>query len=587
MNFSVVLIAKNESKTLPRLIASLEEFKARGGQIILLDTGSTDDTAQIARDLGCQVHEVGDRFVRKINDEMAEAVNRMFIWDNEAAILKEGDKLFDYSAARNYISDFAPTDVIAMPDCDEVYTKLDLDKINDLIASGIDQLEYNFVFSHNPDGSEALKFMHCKFYNRKKLKWHRIVHEVLTPIDNQEIKRQFLGEEIIKLEHWQNQETNRSGYLRGLALDCYLDSESDRNWHYLGRELLWAARPSSAIKVLRHHSEMKNAWPVEQSESLVLIGEAYKMLGDEEKTIEYWVKAFHKESGRREPLMRLAEYFLEKKDWQKAYAYAEAALTISNNNYFAANQRHYGSLPHEIIYTAAWYLGKIEESKKHFLQALNFEPRNPKYLHDSQFYFNFPKVSILIPHMGISPQRKAGLQRCLDSIEKLDYPKELLELIVLEDFIESRVGVPKKVKEGFEKATGSVIVYASNDIAFEPDSLKLAVLYSMISNKGLVAFNTGPVSEDEGNICEHFLVWKDVVYRIGGEIFDTEFNHVGVDNLLWGKCKKINEAGRAEHAIVHHYHFSKGAPMDDVYKLGWEQKESDRLLLEKKLKELS
>ena len=46
MNFSIVLIAKNESKTLPRLIGSLSEFQKRGGNILLLDTGSTDDTAQ-------------------------------------------------------------------------------------------------------------------------------------------------------------------------------------------------------------------------------------------------------------------------------------------------------------------------------------------------------------------------------------------------------------------------------------------------------------------------------------------------------------------------------------------------------------
>jgi glycosyltransferase involved in cell wall biosynthesis len=55
--FSVALIAKNESKTLPRLIASLAEFKERGGEIILADTGSTDGTPKVAADLGCIVFE--------------------------------------------------------------------------------------------------------------------------------------------------------------------------------------------------------------------------------------------------------------------------------------------------------------------------------------------------------------------------------------------------------------------------------------------------------------------------------------------------------------------------------------------------
>ena len=42
--FSVTLIAKNEERSLPSLLASLSEFRARGGEILLVDTGSTDKT---------------------------------------------------------------------------------------------------------------------------------------------------------------------------------------------------------------------------------------------------------------------------------------------------------------------------------------------------------------------------------------------------------------------------------------------------------------------------------------------------------------------------------------------------------------
>jgi glycosyltransferase involved in cell wall biosynthesis len=50
-HFSVALIARNEEKTLPRLIESLSEFQRFGGEILLLDTGSTDNTVQVAKDL--------------------------------------------------------------------------------------------------------------------------------------------------------------------------------------------------------------------------------------------------------------------------------------------------------------------------------------------------------------------------------------------------------------------------------------------------------------------------------------------------------------------------------------------------------
>ena len=77
--FSVVVIAKNEAKMLPRLVESLKEFTSRGGEIVCLDTGSKDGTPEIARKLGCKVTEVGERFITHITEEQAKAINDQFI----------------------------------------------------------------------------------------------------------------------------------------------------------------------------------------------------------------------------------------------------------------------------------------------------------------------------------------------------------------------------------------------------------------------------------------------------------------------------------------------------------------------------
>jgi glycosyltransferase involved in cell wall biosynthesis len=180
MNFSICLIAKNESKTLPRMIASLKEYQEKGGEIFVLDTGSTDGTVQIARDLGCKVEEVGEKFVTVIDEELAKKLNDHFIVEDEKPIVEVGQKLFDYASARNYIADFASNDFLWTPDCDEVFTKFDIDKIEEAIAEpGVDLLEYNFVFSHDQFGNEVIKFLHSKMYNRKIYHWVGVVHEVL------------------------------------------------------------------------------------------------------------------------------------------------------------------------------------------------------------------------------------------------------------------------------------------------------------------------------------------------------------------------------------------------------------------------
>lgn len=179
VNFSVVVIAKNEAHTLPRLVKSLEEFQKRGGVIVVLDTGSSDGTADIARKLGCKVEEVGERFVFKIDAVEANRINKMFVEKGEPEIVKAGDKFFNFSDARNHAASLSPTDIVSMPDCDEIFTALDIDYVEGLIKNGNTQFEFNFVFSHDQNGNELIKFLQCKMYDRRLMEWRGVIHECL------------------------------------------------------------------------------------------------------------------------------------------------------------------------------------------------------------------------------------------------------------------------------------------------------------------------------------------------------------------------------------------------------------------------
>lgn len=571
-NFSVALIARNEAHTLPRLVNSLKPFQDRGGEIWVLDTGSTDGTADIARSLGCKVEEVGDKFRIHIDEELAKKINDKFIVNNESPVVMPGDSLFDFASARNYIATFPENDMLATPDCDEIFTKFDIDKLEEVIALGTGQLEYEFVFSHDALGNPLIKFRHCKFYNRKQLKWEGIIHEILVGT----AQKMYLGEDIIKLEHFQNEKTNRSGYLKGLAVDCFSNPTNDRNSHYFAREMLYLGRYHSAIKEFENHISM-GGWSTEAAQSMLLIGDCYKALGQFDEMLKWYTKSIEKEA-RREPLMRLAEYYFSKNMHQQVIVYCEAALAVTQLPFYSNYQPYYEHVPHELLYVSYWWTGNKVKSKEHYYKALAYNPQNPKYIQDGRFY-NEPKISFVIPTLG----REEGLKRCLKSISELNYPQDKIEVIIKHDSFSERVGVPKLLKAGVEESTGEWVVFASNDTEFDPNAITEALAEG---NDGFVAFNTGNILPDEGNINEHFMIRKDIIEKIG-EVFDTEFYHVGVDNLLWAKMKKLGIAKRADRAIVHHKHFSKGADYDEVYQLGWFQMDQDRLLLEKKLAELS
>jgi glycosyltransferase involved in cell wall biosynthesis len=572
--FSVVLIARNEENHVPKMMSSLKEFQERGGEVCLLDTGSTDNTVEIAKSLGCKVQAVGDMFRITIDQDLADKINNKFVVEGETPVVNAGDSLFDFASARNYSVSFAENDMISTMDCDEVFTKLDIDKINQFIDDGYEQFEYNFVFNHDPLGNPVIKFRQSKFYNRLKTKWVGIIHEVLQGPAN----LAYLDENIIKLEHFQNEKTNRSGYLKGLAVDCFNNPNNDRNSHYFAREMMYCGRNKSAIKEFKNHISM-GKWGTEAAQSMLYIGDCYRAMGDVDNMLLWWTKSFEKEA-RREPMMRIAEYYYGRGMHQQTIAYCEAALSVTQLPFYSNHVPYYENIPHEFLYTSYWWVGKKDKSKEHWEKALAFCPTNQKYISDGQFYKEItkPKITFVIPTLG----REDGLKRCTDSIEALNYPKENMEVIIKQDSYENRTGVPKLVKQGVEESTGDWIVFASNDTEFTPESINEALA---VGEKGYVAFNTGEVYEDGGNANEHFMIRKDIVEKIG-EVFDTDFYHCGVDNLLMAKMKKLGIFVRAEKAIVNHYHFTKGAEMDKVYDLGWSHVDDDRELLKKKLAEL-
>ena len=367
--------------------------------MVVLDTGSTDDTISIAREAGCLTIPVGNRFLHEVSEEEANAANAVNVLSGEPAIVTAGQRYFDFASARNFAASMSPTDFIAMPDCDEVYTTLDLDRIEDGIQHGVQQFSYPFVFAHLPDGRPGLQFIHSKFYDRRILEWKGIVHECLFPT-GEPARCVTVGQDMIHLEHFQNPSTNRSQYMVGLAIGL-LKVANDRNTHYLARELFYTGRYQSAIRLFQRHIEM-NGWVPEQARSMIMIGDCYAELSDrimretngtptkesrshDELSISWWTKSFSTFLSR-EPILRIATHYWKRDDKERAAVYAIASLQVQKPSVYFVMEREYGSYPHELLYWAFFYLGRIEEAKKHHDLALAFEPMNPKYIHDYKFF---------------------------------------------------------------------------------------------------------------------------------------------------------------------------------------------------------
>src|SRR5215470_13917857 len=100
--FSIVVLTHNEAWTLPRLLWGLEDFIERGGEVLVLDTGSTDATIAIAQRRGCRVEPVYDRFDAVLDNAQAAEIQRRFAKGEAVPLVTAGQRLFHFGDARQH-----------------------------------------------------------------------------------------------------------------------------------------------------------------------------------------------------------------------------------------------------------------------------------------------------------------------------------------------------------------------------------------------------------------------------------------------------------------------------------------------------
>ena len=214
----VYAISKNEEKFVSRWVESMKE----ADEIIVLDTGSSDNTVKKLQELGVTVKE-------------------------------ETIYPFRFDIARNKSLALVPqdTDICVCTDLDEVFEKGWRDNLESIWKKNITRLAYNYNWKLDKDNKPLVNFYIEKIHSRNNYTWTHPVHEVLTYIgDKKEVKEQT---DLITLNHYPDPTKSRSNYLPLLELSVKEDPEDDRNMHYLGREYMYHQKYNEAIDTLIRH----------------------------------------------------------------------------------------------------------------------------------------------------------------------------------------------------------------------------------------------------------------------------------------------------------------------------------------------
>lgn len=366
------MLARDEACALPRLLHSLKDFFTRGGELLVVDTGSTDDTIALARRRGCRVEAVNDRFDSVLSPTAAAEIERRFANEQDGPLVTPGQRLFHFGDARQHAGALAANDFVLQLDASDQVLAMDLDALDRWVGSGaVGAFEYDQYY-----GNVALRI--SRFSDRRRYQWDGRVHETLhaiTGADTQPASKVRCDTAQLSVRHHMDEDKPRN-YLAGLALQVLECPEKPRWWHYLGRELFYNCWYRSAIPVLEAHAAMADAWSAERSQGLCFVGQCLEALEQVAEAQEAYRRAITLDSTRREPLLRLAATACRRGEFEAVVKYATESLAIPRTSAYPELEANYTWIPHSLLYWSLFWLGRKAEARAHWETYRSLAPED-------------------------------------------------------------------------------------------------------------------------------------------------------------------------------------------------------------------
>lgn len=346
MKVVVYAICKNEGRFVERWMDSMSE----ADQVVVLDTGSTDDTVARLRACGAQVY-----------------MEEITPWR--------------FDTARNRSLELVPedTDICVCTDLDEMFHPGWRALLEAAWTPETGQATYRYTWSFQPDGSEGVVFWYEKIHARHGYRWVHPVHEVLA-WTGEGIPGRMVSVEGMQLDHRPDPTKSRGQYLPLLELSVAEEPEDDRNVHYLGREYMFHGRWDDCIRTLTHHLSMPTAtWADERCASMRYIAKSYLMKGDAVQARNWYLRAIAQAPHLREPYVELAHLLYEEKAWDGVLYFTSCALKIVQRpRTYICEAAPWGSLPYDLRAIAFYRTGRVPQALAAARQALTYEPGNTR-----------------------------------------------------------------------------------------------------------------------------------------------------------------------------------------------------------------
>lgn len=344
---SLSMIVKNEEQTLARVLACAQQCC---DELVVVDTGSTDNTVAIAESFGARVFH--------------------FEWIN------------DFAAARNVSLSHCTGEWVMWLDADDYLNPDAIQLINELKQTkmsdpGIDVMFGTYVFHVDACGRPLSSTTRERIFRRlPTLAWDGPVHEIVRVHDG--VHNTLLVPQLEVIHDPQKpKDPDRymaliESHLQPLdevdisQLNTFLDI---RYYYYFAMELLKRHRYAEAMEYFQICLHMKDA-PHERFAILVQLARCCINTGQYEAAMEWALAAIRLDSSRAEGFAMMGESYFNQDKFAKAIPFFHAAINSFMPQAAYIQRPEYGNRSYHFLACCYNKLGDPEKTAQFLFQAM-------------------------------------------------------------------------------------------------------------------------------------------------------------------------------------------------------------------------
>ncbi|MEK4850804.1 glycosyltransferase [Paenibacillus sp. FSL H7-0756] len=349
ITISLCMIVRNEENGLGRCLDCVKDIV---DEIVIVDTGSTDRTKEIAAEYGAVIYD--------------------FEW------------IDNFAAARNEAFSKATKEYILWLDADDTIEEIDrvrFKKLKETLSPQYQSVTMPYNLAFDSEGKVTSSLRRNRLVRRDcGFQWIGPVHEYLAVAGYTFDSEVCVTHKKDKVHTDRNLNIYRGRLAKG-------ENFSPRDLYYFANELRDHAIYEEALEYYEKFLQTGQGWVEDNYQACLKMAECHGHLKNKEEKRKALYRTLNYDIPRSEFCCRLGEEFLQDGDYQRAIYWFEQAISLPRRATLGLQDMTSTTwVPHLQLCVCYDRLGQYMKANYHNETALFYYPTHPSMLHNRKYY---------------------------------------------------------------------------------------------------------------------------------------------------------------------------------------------------------